>query len=137
MTAGVSAQEKSMPTIQVTGEGIVTARPDMAVVTVGVVSQAPQAADALSENSKNMTAVIALAKEGGIEARDVQTSQVSLRPQYSYPAQGRREAPKLVAYEASNNVAVRVRDLAKLGDLLDRLVTSGANQIRGIALTFA
>jgi hypothetical protein len=60
-----SAQEKSMPTISVVGEGIATATPDMAVVTVGVVSQAPRAADALAQNSKLMTEVIATAKAAG------------------------------------------------------------------------
>ncbi|MCC6946726.1 MAG: SIMPL domain-containing protein [Bradyrhizobiaceae bacterium] len=132
-----AAQEKNVPTLAVTGEGLVAARPDMAVVSVGVVSQAPLARDALAQNSKAMTAVIAAVKEAGIDAKDIETSQLSLRPQYSYPGQGSREAPKLVAYEASNNVSVRVRDLDKLGALLDRLVTSGANQIRGIELTLA
>jgi len=132
-----AAQEKSMPTITVTGEGLATAPPDMAVVTVGVVSQAPRAADALAQNSRAMSGAIAAAKEAGIEARDIETSQISLRPQYSYPGQGSREAPKLVAYEASNNVSIRVRAFDKLGGLLDRLVTSGANQIRGVELTLA
>jgi uncharacterized protein YggE len=132
-----NAQEKSMPTISVVGEGLAAARPDMAVISVGVVSQAPRARDALAQNSKSMTDVIASVKEAGIEARDIETSQISLRPQYSYPGQGSREAPKLVGYEASNNVSIRVRAFEKLGGLLDSLVTSGANQIRGIELTLA
>ena len=132
-----SAQEKTMPTISVVGEGLATERPDMAVVSVGVVSQAPRAGDALAQNSKLMTEVVAAAKGAGIEARDVETSQISLRPQYTYPGQGSREAPKLIAYEASNTVSIRVRAFDKLGGLLDRLVTSGANQIRGVELTLA
>ena len=131
------AQEKSMPTISVVGEGLATARPDMAVVSVGVVSQAPRARDALAQNSRLMSEVIATAKAADIEARDIETSQISLRPQYSYPAQGSREAPKLVAYEASNSVSIRVRSFDKLGGLLDNLVTSGANQIRAVELTLA
>lgn len=133
--APVTAQEKNMPTITVVGEGIATARPDMGIVTVGVVSQAPRARDALAQNSKSMSEVIAAVKETGIESRDIETSQISLQPQYSYPQGGSREAPKLVAYQASNNISIRVRDLDKLGTLLDRLVTSGANQIRGVELT--
>jgi uncharacterized protein YggE len=131
------AQEKSMPTISVVGEGLAAARPDMAVISVGVVSQAPRARDALAQNSKSMTDVIASVKEAGVEARDIETSQISLRPQYSYPGQGSREAPKLVGYEASNNVSIRVRAFDKLGGLLDGLVISGANQIRGVELTLA
>ena len=137
LVSPASAQDKNMPTLAVTGEGLVTARPDMAIVTVGVVSQAPRAGDALAQNSKAMTAVIAAVKEAGVDAKDIETSQLSLRPQYSFPTQGSREAPKLVAYEAGNNVSVRMRDLEKLGALLDQLVTSGANQIRGIELTLA
>jgi uncharacterized protein YggE len=131
------AQDKTMPTISVVGEGLATARPDMAVVWVGVVSQAPRARDALGQNSKSMAEVIATVKNAGIEARDIETSQISLRPQYTYPGQGSREAPKLAGYEASNNLSIRVRDFDKLGSLLDSLVTSGANQIRGIELTIA
>ncbi|MEX2128989.1 MAG: SIMPL domain-containing protein [Xanthobacteraceae bacterium] len=137
LAAPAEAQEKSMPTITVAGEGIAAARPDMAVVGVGVVAQAARARDALAQNSKSMSEVVAAAKEAGIESRDLETSQISLRPQYSYPAQGSREAPKLVGYEAGNSLSIRVRDLDKLGALLDRLVTVGANQIRGIELTVA
>lgn len=132
-----AAQDKTMPTISVVGEGLATVRSDMAVVSVGVVSQAPRAGDALAQNSKLMTEVVAAVKGAGIEARDIETSQISLRPQYSYPGQGSREAPKLVGYEANNTVSIRVRAFDKLGGLLDRLVTSGANQIRGVELTLA
>ncbi len=132
-----AAQEKTMPTITVVGEGIASGQPDMAVVTVGVVSQAARAADALAQNSKNMSSVIAAIKEAGIEGRDIQTSQISLHPQYSHANPGTRDAPKLVGYQASNDVSVRVRVFDKLGGLLDTLVTSGANQIRGLDLTFS
>ena len=137
LSALAAAQEKSMPTISVVGEGLATARPDMAVVSVGVVSQAPRARDVLAQNSKSMMEVIAAAKAAGIASRDIETSQISLRPQYSYPGQGSREAPRLVGYEASNNLSIRVRSFDKLGSLLDSLVTSGANQIRGVELTIA
>jgi uncharacterized protein YggE len=135
--APAATQEKPVPLLAVTGEATVTATPDMAVVSVGVVTQAPRAAEALAQNSKAMSGVVAAVREAGIEPRDIETSQIALRPQYNYPPQGTREAPKLSAYEASNNVSIRVRDLGRLGALLDRLVLSGANQIRGIELTLA
>jgi len=131
------AQEKTVPTIAVTGEGIATARPDMAIVTVGVVTRAPTAAEAMAQNSRAMITVSAAVKQSGIESRDIETSRISLQPQYSYPGQGSREAPKLVGYEASNNVSIRVRVIDKLGGLLDQLVASGANQVRGVELTLA
>lgn len=130
-------QERSTPTITVVGEGLATAAPDLAIVSVGVVAQAARARDALTQNSRSMNEVIAAAKEAGIESRDLETSQISLRPQYSRPAQGGREAPKVVGYEASNTLSVRVRDLEKLGGVLDRLVSVGANELRGINLTLA
>jgi uncharacterized protein YggE len=132
-----AAQDKNLPTLTVVGEGIATATPDLAVIGVGVVTQAPRAADALVQNSKATAEVIAAIKEAGIEPRDVQTSRVALRPQYSQPPQGSREAPKIVGYEANNSLSIRVRALDKLGAVLDRLVTVGANQIRGIELTVA
>jgi uncharacterized protein YggE len=132
-----AAQEKNMPTLTVVGEGVATATPDLAVVGVGVVTQAPRAADALTQNSKATAEVISAIKEAGIEPRDVQTSRVALRPQYSQPSQGSREAAKIVGYEANNSLSIRVRALDKLGVVLDRLVTVGANQIRAIELTVA
>jgi uncharacterized protein len=132
-----AAQEKTMPTITVVGEGIVTAVSDLAVIGVGVVTQAPRAADALAQNSKAMAGVVAAVKEAGIEPRDVETSRVSLRPQYAQPSPGSREAPKLAGYEASNIVSIRVRALDKLGAVLDRLVIAGANQIRSVELALA
>ncbi|HEY7457875.1 MAG TPA: SIMPL domain-containing protein [Xanthobacteraceae bacterium] len=133
----VTAQEKAVPSLTVVGEGIATATPDLAIVNVGVVVQAPRAADALVQNSKSAAEVIAAVKEAGIAPRDIETSRVSLRPQYSQPSQGSREAPKIVGYEASNSLSIRVRVLDKVGAVLDRLVTVGANQIRGVELTIA
>jgi uncharacterized protein YggE len=131
------AQEKTMPTLTVVGEGTATAVSDLAVVTVAVVTQAARAADALAQNSKAMTDVITAVKDAGIEPRDVETSRVSMRPQYSQPSPGVREAPKLVGYEATNAVAIRVRAIEKVGTVLDRLVTVGANQVRGVELMLA
>ena len=132
-----AAQDKSKSTLTVTGEGLVAARPDLAVVSLGVVSQAGSAKDALAENSKATSAVIAAAKAAGIEARDLETTRVSVQPQYSYPAAGSREPRKIVGYEVSNALSIRVRDLDKLGALLDQLVVVGANQLRNIELSVA
>jgi uncharacterized protein YggE len=137
LSGPAAAQDRSKSTLTVTGEGLAAARPDLAVVSLGVVSQAGSAKDALAENSKATGAVIAAAKEAGIEARDLETTRVSVQPQYSYPAAGSREPRKIVGYEVSNALSIRVRDLDKLGALLDRLVGVGANQIRNIGLSVA
>lgn len=135
--AAQNPQEPRLSTLALTGEGKVFARPDLATVTVGVTAQSKNAKDAIAENSRLIGAVIAAAKEAGVEPRDLQTARVSLNPQYTDPKQTPREARKIVAYEAVNTLTIRVRDLEKLGGLLDRLVVSGANNIRGVALSVA
>lgn len=132
-----TAQEPRLSTLALTGEGTAIARPDMAAVVVGVTAQSKNAKDAIAENSRLIAAVIAAAKEAGIESRDLQTSRIALNPQYTDSKQTPREARRIVAYEAVNTLTVRVRDLDKLGALLDRLVVSGANDIRSVALSVA
>ncbi|MDO8533195.1 MAG: SIMPL domain-containing protein [Xanthobacteraceae bacterium] len=132
LSGPAAAQDRSKSTLTVMGEGLAAARPDLAVV-----SQAGSAKDALAENSKATSAVIAAGKGAGIEARDLETTRVSVQPQYSYPAAGSREPRKIVGYEVSNALSIRVRDLDKLGVLLDRLVVVGANQLRDIELLVA
>jgi uncharacterized protein len=137
LAAPVAAQEKAPPTITVVGAGIVAARPDLATVSVGVIIQARNAQDALAQNSKLTAELIAAARQAGIAQRDLETQRISLQPQYAQPPQGSREARRISGYEARNTLQVRVRDLDKLGALLDQLATSGANQIGGIALSVA
>jgi hypothetical protein len=135
-TAGTAlAQDAPAPAqapglITVTGEGEVTAAPDMADVSIGVVADGATAAAALQANSQALTAVIDGLKKDGIESRDLQTSGLSLDPRYE-PMRN-NQPPKLAGYRASNTVTVRVRDLSKLGTLLDKSVGSGANELRGL-----
>lgn len=131
---GVSARRS---TLNVSGEGIVTGTPDMASFSSGVVSEAKTAREALDANTQGVAAMIAAIKESGIEARDIATSGFSVQPQYAPPKKDSNEAPRVTGYQVRNTVSVRVRDLAKLGDLLDKVVTSGANQIGGISFDIA
>ncbi|RAX40757.1 SIMPL domain-containing protein [Rhizobium tropici] len=123
--------------ITVTGEGHATTAPDMAVVTLSVVQQAKAAQDALDQNSKAMGAVLATLKESGIAERDLQTSGFSIQPQYTYPndKDGRGQPPVLTGYQVTNGLTVRVRDLSKLGGLLDQAVKLGINQGGDIQFT--
>ena len=116
--------------INATGE--VTRVPDIAVISAGVVSRAPTATDALQDSANRMNRVLAALKSAGVADRDVQTSNVSLNPEYRYP---QNEAPQLVAYTASNSITVRFRDIRSAGKILDALVREGANQINGPTLT--
>lgn len=125
------------PTLTVTGEGTATAVPDMASFSTGVVSEAKTAREALDANTAQVAGMIAAIKEAGIEARDISTSGFSVQPQYQPPKKDSNEAPRITGYEVRNTVSVRVRDLSRLGDLLDKVVTSGANQIGGISFDIA
>jgi uncharacterized protein YggE len=122
--------------ITVTGEGRVIAVPDMAMVSVGVQTDADTASAALSENSAKLAAVIERLKAAGIEPRDVQTSGLSLGPRYDYGKQD-GTPPTVVGYTASNMVTVRVRALDTVGSVLDGVVADGANTLNGLSFGLA
>lgn len=125
---------KLVPSITVSGTGKVNVKPDIAFVQVGVLTEAEAASDALSKNNKAMAALMEMLKGQGIEERDVQTSNFNVGPKYDYDPQGRRQ-PRLVGYQVTNMVQVKVRKLAELGTLLDALVRTGANQVHGISFS--
>ncbi|MDF3855098.1 SIMPL domain-containing protein [Paracoccus sp. P2] len=119
--------------LSVTGTGHATVQPDMATITLGVSTRAATAAEAMTQNAEAQAKVIETLKAEGIEARDIQTSGLNLSPVMDYSDQG--QPPKLTGYGAQNSVTVRVRDIAGLGAVLDKLVASGANEISGIAFS--
>jgi uncharacterized protein YggE len=116
--------------INATGEA--TRVPDIAVISAGVVTRSSSATGAIQDAADKMQKVLAALKRAGIADRDVQTSNVSLNPEYRYPE---NESPQLVGYTASNQVTVRFRDIRNSGKVLDALVSQGANQINGPNLT--
>ncbi|WP_055045261.1 SIMPL domain-containing protein [Devosia sp. A16] len=142
-TAPVLAQETTPVngTISISGIGEVTAAPDTAFVNSGVTSQGATAREALDANTKAMSELIETLKAAGIEARDIQTSGFSVNPNYVYSdardANGYQLPPKITGYQVFNNVNVRVRELAKLGSVLDKAVTVGANTINGVSFSVA
>ena len=102
--------------------------PDVATISAGVVTQAVDGNAAMRQNAEQMAKVVAAIKAAGIADKDVQTSGINLNPQYRY---AENEAPKITGYQASNTVSLKVRDVAKLGKVLDALAAVGANQING------
>ena len=102
--------------------------PDIATLSTGVVSLAADANGAISRNAEQMARVVAAIKHAGIADKDVQTSGVSLNPDYQYLS---NRPPRIKGYYASNTVNVKVRDIGRLGAILDALVATGANQIQG------
>ena len=127
---GPSLCHPGLSRLTVTGEGEARAAPDMAAIQLGVTTQAPGAAEAMRQNSAQQTAVIEALAGAGIEGADIQTSGLNLNPLMDY-AEGR--APSVTGYQASNMVTVRVRDVARLSEVLDAIVAAGANEINGIS----
>jgi uncharacterized protein YggE len=124
-----NAAEKLDRLVTVTGESTVTAAPDAAVIRVGVSSQGKTARAASDANAKEMTAVLAAINQAGIADRDIQTSWLSLQPQYD-PSKG--GAARLIGFQANNQVTVKIRDIGKLPAVLDRAIAAGANEMSGI-----
>ena len=121
----------ALRTLSVTGSGEVSAVPDTALVTGGVTTEAADARSALDANSKAVSDIFAALAQAGVAPADIQTRNFVVSPRYDRSQRG--EIGKIVAYQVTNQVAVRVRALEKLGLLLDRLVSAGANQMGGIA----
>ncbi|MCT7374930.1 SIMPL domain-containing protein [Chelativorans salis] len=135
--APAAAQEADVgPKIMVTGEGEANVSPDMAVITFAVLREAETARAAMDENNAAMAAVIAALKEEGVEARDLQTGGLAINPQYVYPNErNEEERPRITGYQVTNTLTVRVRDIEKVGEVLDRSVSLGVNQGGDITFT--
>lgn len=118
--------------LEVSAEGVSTRIPDVALIQAGVVTQSATASEAMAQNAQRMRAVVAALRKAGIAERDLQTASISLSPQHRYE---NNQPPILIGYQASNQVTVRFRDIAKSGAILDTLVKQGANNISGPNLT--
>jgi len=128
------AQSDFPPAISVTGEASVSAPADLASVDAGVASDAKTAREASEANNTAMAKVLTALKSANIEPKDIQTSQLSLQPQYASSSVSRQPAPPtVVGYRASNRVRVRIRDVTKVASVIDTLVGAGANDIGNIA----
>lgn len=114
--------------VKVSATGEVRRAPDVAQLGVGVITTAPDAKAALAANATQMTRVVESVRKAGIADKDIQTTGVSLQPQYAYRE---NQAPTITGYQAQNRVSVTVRDIGKTGDVLDAFVAAGANQVDG------
>ena len=122
----LSAQHGTLLSVSATADA--TRVPDVATISTGVVTQAADANAAMRANAVQMDKVMAAIRAAGIAERDIQTSGINLNPQYKYVE---NQPPSIVGYQASNNVNVKVRDLSRLGKVLDAFVANGANQVNG------
>jgi uncharacterized protein len=117
------------PAISVIGEATVSVPPDLAEVEAGVTSDAKTAREASETNNAAMGKLLLALKAAGIDAKDIQTSRLSLQPQN---APNRSGPSAITGYRASNRVTVRLRDVTKVASTIDMLVGAGANDIGGI-----
>lgn len=125
----VTAGETRAPSLDVRATGKVSASPDRATVSAGVVTEGETARQAMMANATKMNSVFEELKAAGIAEKNIQTSQLSLQPRYNYKD---RQTPKIEGYEARNNVTAKSEDLQSVGAMLDALVKAGVNNIGGI-----
>jgi len=121
-------------TITVTGTGLVTLTPDIAYISIGVHSQDASATAATTDNNTKAQAVIDAIKGFGVDVKDIQTTNFSIYPQQQYDSNGKQTG---ILYMVDNTVYVTVRDLSKLGALLDGTVNAGANNVSNISFDVA
>lgn len=117
------------PVVELSVSETVNAAPDVAQVGTGVTTRARTAKEAVGLNAAAMQQVVDRLKTLGIATKDIQTSNFNLNAQFNYPNGG--GTPVFTGYEASNQVSVKLREIAKVGDVLDALVGAGANNING------
>jgi uncharacterized protein YggE len=127
-TTAARAAAEATPILALMSRAEVRVRPDTAEIQAGVVTQEATAGAAIAANSVRMVRVVAALKRSGVAARDIQTAQFTLEPQYRYD---KDQPPRLIAYQVSNRVRVVLRDTAAAGAVIDALAAEGANQIDG------
>ncbi len=129
--AAVSPAHEQRRSVTVQGEGSISIKPDLAALTFGTITQAPQAAQALEANNLSMRKLFGTIKAFGVSDKDVKTSGFSVRPQYEsgrVVGRGRR----IVGYSVRNSVTVKLRDLSRTGEFIAKVGSQGANQFSGL-----
>ncbi|CAN5346916.1 SIMPL domain-containing protein [soil metagenome] len=140
--SAISAQAQTAPsgaadaqfratTLNLSAYGEIKIAPDMAMISIAVQTEAKTAGEATRLNATRMTEVMAVLRRQGIADKDIQTAGLSLNPQYTYAP---NQKPKVTGYQATNQLSVRVIDLARLGAILDATVAAGINEIQGVSL---
>ncbi|MFA6215640.1 MAG: SIMPL domain-containing protein [Patescibacteria group bacterium] len=127
----IGRESQQTYTITIDGEGKVTAIPDIAEISLGLQTNKATVADAQKENTDKMNQIISELKKMGIDAKDIQTTNYSIYPNYDWTT-GRQV---LRDYSVSQNVSVKIRDLTKVGTIVDKAGSLGANQVGSLSFT--
>lgn len=129
--AAASPDQPTKRTINVTGDGTVTAAPDIAYITLGVITEDKDAGTAQKDNASAMSKVVTVLKASGIKSEDIKTTNFSIYPKYDYnKANG---VSNIIGYTCSNNVQVTIRDITKVGPIIDAASDSGVNMTSNIS----
>ena len=129
-----SSQDPAEGTIVVNGTGRVAVAPDVAEVRLGVTVTRPTVDGARAEAATTMDAILAAVDAAGVPRRDVRTTLLSVQPRYDHRD---NRPPTLTGYELANVVEVTVRDLARLGDVVDGTLGAGATSMDGLSFRVA
>jgi hypothetical protein len=130
MLAAAAAAAEAPRYVSVTGEGEVETTPDTAEIGTGVTARARSAREALDATSAGMRRLMESLKKEGIAAADIRTDNINLSPWYEPAAGG--QPRRIAGYQATNQVAARIRDISHLGRVLDAVVSAGANRVNGV-----
>lgn len=121
--------EPERPIIAVSANAEVDVAPDRAHLSVAVESRGRTAAEAATANARAQNAVLDAVRRAGVPAAQLQTSALSVAPEYEYPREGGR--PTVIGYQARNSVEVEIRDLTVIGAVLDAVLAAGATNVTG------
>jgi uncharacterized protein len=135
------SNDPNKPIISVSGTGEIYAKPDLGLIQLSVVTQKKTVAEAMAENTKSMNAVIAAVKSQGVADKDIKTTGFNISPQYewqkvaclAYPCPDGKNI--LIGYEVNQQIDLKVRALDKVGDIIQKSTTAGANQVGNLQFT--
>src|SRR5262245_54919495 len=130
--APVTPRQPQPPRLVVTGNGEVMAAPDEAYVRLGIVRQAPAAQAAQDQASAVAQQILNEIKKLGVMPEKIQTARLVLTPVYAPRSPESRDTPRIVSYNASNTVTVRLENLSLVGPVIDAGLKAGANQLEGV-----
>ena len=117
-------------TVSFNGEGKVLAKPNIAVISLSIVTEAVTSKIAQDDNSKKSKAVTDFLKSQNIEEKDIKTTGYNIYPQYRYPQYYK---PEIRGYQVNQTLEVKVRDLDKVSGILDGVVSAGVNQVNSLS----
>jgi hypothetical protein len=129
--AGVTTDDEGRPSIAARGVGLVKGTPDTLRVTLGVETRSPSAKDALAANNDKANALVDTLKSKGVEAKDIQTSQLSINPNYDDKGQ------RIVGYQVNNMVTATLHDIGGAGALIDAAAGAVGDAVRVQSIGFS